>query len=70
MKSEFVERVALYSRLQPAGDKHHFRATDRLAGTCSPMVLYGVPVSRMFYQPNVAGAPLNGPTMLEVIQPP
>ena len=49
-KSEFVEQVTRYSRSQPAGDKHYLRVTDRLASSCSPMMMYGVPVGRMFYE--------------------
>lgn len=49
-KLEFVEQVTYYSRSQPAGEKHHQRATDRLASSCSPMMMYGVPVGRMFYE--------------------
>ena len=49
-KSEFVEQVTRYSRNQPKGDKHHFRITDRLADSCSPMMMHGVPVGKMFYE--------------------
>lgn len=49
-KSEFVETVRQYSAAQPAGSKHLFRATDRWASACSPMMLYGVPVGKMFFE--------------------
>ena len=52
-KSEFVELIGEYRAKQPRGDKHHLRATDKLAGSCSPMMLYGVPVGKMFFE----GAP-------------
>jgi hypothetical protein len=38
---------------QPPGDKHHLRPADRRTGAISPMMLYGVPVGRMFLR----GAP-------------
>lgn len=49
-KDEFVEMVKHYSANQPKGDKHHFRITDKHTGACSPMMLFGVPVGRMFYE--------------------
>ena len=52
-KPEFVEMITSYCDQQPAGDKHHLRRTDELAGACSPMMLYGVPVGKMFFE----GAP-------------
>jgi len=52
-RSEFVETLDDYRRERPAGDKQHLRQTDRLAGACSPMMLYGVPVGKMFFE----GAP-------------
>ncbi len=42
-----------YRDARPPGDRHHRRETDRLADARSPMMLYGVPVGRMFFQ----GAP-------------
>ena len=52
-RSEFVKTLDDYRRERPAGDKQHLRQTDRLAGACSPMMLYGVPVGKMFFE----GAP-------------
>ncbi|MEM9354127.1 MAG: DUF429 domain-containing protein [Planctomycetota bacterium] len=58
-KAEFVETIDNYRSQQPPGDKHHPRATDTLTGACSPMMLYGVPVGKMFYEgaPRVAASP-------------
>ncbi len=52
-KTEFIELIDEYRSKQPPGDKHHMRVTDKLAGSCSPMMLYGVPVGKMFFE----GAP-------------
>jgi len=52
-KAGFVDALAAYRRGRPAGDKQHLRQTDRLAGARSPMMLYGVPVGKMFFE----GAP-------------
>ena len=52
-KQEFAERIKQYRDQQPPGEKHHLRATDQLAQSCSPMMLYGVPVGKMFFE----GAP-------------
>jgi len=49
----FELQLANYRMGQPTGDKHHLRFADALAGSCSPMMLYGVPVGKMFFQ----GAP-------------
>lgn len=49
-KAEFEQTLGAYKQTRPAGDKHHLRATDRLAGACSPMMLYRVPVGKMFFQ--------------------
>ena len=49
-KATFVAALEAYSREQPSGEKHHFRATDRAAQACSPMMIYGVPVAKMFYE--------------------
>jgi hypothetical protein len=51
--TRFEDLLAEYRSPRPAGDKHHMRATDRLARSRSPMTLYGVPVARMFFR----GAP-------------
>lgn len=52
-KSQFVETLARYRAGRPKGDKQHFRQTDKLANSRSPMMLYGVPVGKMFFE----GAP-------------
>lgn len=52
-KTEFVELIGDYRSKQPPGDKQHLRLTDKLSGSCSPMMLYGVPVGKMFFE----GAP-------------
>jgi hypothetical protein len=49
----FVARLADYRAGQPPGDKQHRRLTDARAESASPMMLYGVPVGRMFLR----GAP-------------
>jgi hypothetical protein len=52
-KHDFVTEITIYCASRPPGDKHHLRQTDILAESRSPMMLYGVPVGRMFFQ----GAP-------------
>jgi hypothetical protein len=52
-KTAFETAIRDYRRARPAGDKHHLRTTDALAGAISPMMLAGVPVGKMFFQ----GAP-------------
>lgn len=49
-RDEFVELIEAYSKSKPAGKKHLFRETDRIASACSPMMIYGVPVAKMFYE--------------------
>ncbi len=49
-KTAFVELLTRYQAARAAGDKLHLRVTDRLAGACSPMMLYRVPVAKMFFQ--------------------
>lgn len=46
----FQQLLNDYREGQPKGDKHHLRATDRLACSCSPMMLSGVPVAKMFFE--------------------
>jgi len=48
-KTDFADELDHYRALRPKGDKHHLRRCDRLAGACSPMMLYGVPVAKMFF---------------------
>jgi hypothetical protein len=51
--TEFEETLAAYRHSRPPGDKHHRRRTDLKANARSPMMLFGVPVGKMFFQ----GAP-------------
>ncbi len=52
-KQEFVEALDHYRESRPSGDKQHLRRTDVLANSRSPMMLFGVPVGKMFFE----GAP-------------
>ena len=49
-KAGFEQALTTYRQSRPAGDKYHLRATDKLAGACSPMMLHRVPVAKMFFQ--------------------
>lgn len=49
----FAALLKRYRTPRPRGDKQHLRPTDALAASASPMMLYGVPVGRMFFR----GAP-------------
>ena len=49
-RAEFVSTLEAFSSAQPVGQKHLFRAADRQVGACSPMMIYGVPVAKMFYE--------------------
>lgn len=49
-KSQFVEALAKYRAGRLKGDKQHLRRTDELANSRSPMMLYGVPVGKMFFR--------------------
>jgi hypothetical protein len=51
--NSWLATIKNYRDQRPAGDKHHLRVTDHLTGATSPMMVYGVPVGRMFFQ----GAP-------------
>jgi hypothetical protein len=51
---EFLTRLKAYRDAQPRGEKHHLRRCDALAGAVSPMMVYGVPVGRMWFR----GAPI------------
>lgn len=53
-KEEFVQTLTQYRKQRPKGDKHHMRLIDKKARSCSPMMLYGVPVGKMFFE----GAPI------------
>ncbi|MEM6430128.1 MAG: DUF429 domain-containing protein [Deinococcota bacterium] len=48
-KAEFETLLNSYRATRPKGDKQHLRRCDKLAGACSPMMLYGVPVAKMFF---------------------
>lgn len=52
-KQDFVEALRQYREARPSGDKQHLRRTDELSNSRSPMMLYGVPVGKMFFE----GAP-------------
>lgn len=50
---EFETVLTTYRSTRPKGDKQHLRQTDERAKSRSPMMLYGVPIGRMFFR----GAP-------------
>lgn len=52
-KGEFDGLLKDYRDGRPVGDKQHLRRTDERAGSRSPMMMYGVPVGKMFLE----GAP-------------
>ena len=52
-KAEFEQTLAHYRASRLPGDKQHLRITDSYANARSPMMLYRVPVGKMFFQ----GAP-------------
>ncbi|WP_338252999.1 DUF429 domain-containing protein [Dictyobacter halimunensis] len=52
-KALFNQTMISYSRKRLAGDKLHLRLADKLAGAISPMMMYRVPVGKMFFE----GAP-------------
>lgn len=52
-RTEFGNVLRNYRAGRREGDKQHKRETDKLAGSCSPMMWYGVPVGKMLYE----GAP-------------
>ena len=49
-RPEFVELLRAYRDPRPKGDKQHLRRTDELANSRSPMMLFGVPVWKMFFE--------------------
>ena len=49
-KKEFEETLKRYAEGRPIGDKVHLRTTDVLTGARSPMMLYRVPVGKMFFE--------------------
>jgi len=52
-RADFVAVLDDYRSRQPKGHKQHRRNTDECARSCSPMMLYGTPVAKMFFE----GAP-------------
>ncbi len=53
-KEEFEGAIRSDMALRPAGSKHRYRLADRRSGSSSAMMLFRVPVGKMFYK----GAPL------------
>jgi len=49
-KKEFEGTLKRYGESRARGDKLHLRTTDVLAGARSPMMLYRVPVGKMFFE--------------------
>jgi hypothetical protein len=49
-KEEFEDTLHAYRATRLPGDKLHMRATDKLAGALSPMMLHRVPDGKMFFQ--------------------
>lgn len=49
-KAEFEQILADYQAGRHPGDKQHLRITDKYANARSPMMLYRVPVGKMFFQ--------------------
>lgn len=66
-KEEFENAIREDMAGRPAGSKYRYRATDRRAGSSSAMMLFRVPVGKMFYQ----GAPrlLRSPVGVEPCRP-
>src|SRR6266702_3190016 len=49
-KKEFEETLKRYGESRTIGDKLHLRVTDVLTDARSPMMLYRVPVGKMFFE--------------------
>jgi hypothetical protein len=49
-KQKFEDALKEYRHKRSKGDKHHLRYTDKIAKSCSPMMIHGVPVGKMFFQ--------------------
>jgi len=49
-KADFTSLLELYSKAAQPGQKHLMRLADKRASACSPMMLYGVPVAKMFFE--------------------
>jgi hypothetical protein len=60
-KSQFVNTLLNYCNNRERGNKHHLRLTDKLANARSPMMLYRVPVAKMFFEgtPRLLSADVN-----------
>ena len=52
-KNQFEDAIRKDMAQRPAGNKYRYRGADRRAGSSSAMMLFRVPVGKMFYQ----GAP-------------
>jgi Protein of unknown function (DUF429) len=52
-KEEFERAIKNHMAGRPVGGKYHYRLADRRSGSSSAMMLFRVPVGKMFYQ----GAP-------------
>lgn len=70
-KRDFEDELNRYRAKRPKGDKHHLRRCDQLAGACSPMMLYGVPVAKMFFvlAPLLLASGVNVPLLRETESP-
>ncbi len=64
-KQAFVKTLNDYTASQPPGDKHHRRVCDERVGAQSPMMVYGVPVAKMFFAlaPKLLAAPVDIPLL-------
>jgi len=49
-KRDFDALLKTYRDARPIGDKQHLRRTDEIANSKSPMMMYGVPVGKMFLE--------------------
>lgn len=49
-KKDFDALLKTYRDARPSGDKQHLRRTDEIANSKSPMMMYGVPVGKMFLE--------------------
>lgn len=49
-ETNFYQRLENFKSKQPKGKKHLLRQTDRECQAISPMMLYGVPLAKMFYR--------------------
>ena len=48
-KTEFEATIAAFRAQRPPGKKHPLRIPDQRVGACSPLMLHGVPVAKMFH---------------------